>query len=790
MRRSVLIVGVAGLIAGSLSCKELTAPEPVASIALSESAIELVPEETAPIVAATRRADGVDLRRRVVWASSETGVATVSNGIVTARSPGLSVITATSESITARVDVVVADGGVINPRGASISGLSGAVHLTVPSSAVSSNAKIVIRRVAFPLPHRRLLAGSAIEIRSSAGSLSIPAKLSVRYDATKLEGSAAGLRLFGLVNGDWSPLAASGSDTVAQRVSGDVPTGGVFAIFVQAPVAKLTISGPTACVRVREQLSYSASVFDDAANELKGRPIVWNSSNTQVLSVDANTGSANAKSPGPVEVSAQSEGIRSAVASCVVAGLPARISRVAGDNQTANAGQSLPLKPSVRIADQDGFAIEGATVRFSVRDGGGRIDREIAISNVEGIAEAGVWTLGGSAGLNTLDAAVEGIGAPQLFSATAIKPESPTPVATSISIVAGDGQLAQTRKAVATSPAVRVLDQFARPLPGAIVVFAVSTGGGTITGARTATNESGIATAGVWTLGSVGENSLSASVEGRTISPAIFSARAEPVASGQFRVVTFGDSNTDAGYPGTNPDFAALSYVSSDRRRSSANAPNHSTQLAGKIESKWRAQGIRAITVVNHGISGTRSDAGRTEYSAPNARENIGGVTRFEAEVLGRGYPWSGRESGVEYPAGAITRVHAFRPGPDDFAYISIGTNDYTGGLGAAESAANIGWMIDTWIADGHAADHLIVTTLAPRQFSNGAIPPLNSRIRGICEARGVKLIDLAARTSSDDGATWKSASDHIGDSIHYSEVVREWLADQVVSYMLAKAGR
>jgi hypothetical protein len=63
-----------------------------------------------------------------------------------------------------------------------------------------------------------------------------------------------------------------------------------------------------------------------------------------------------------------------------------------------------------------------------------------------------------------------------------------------------------------------------------------------------------------------------------------------------------------------------------------------------------------------------------------------------------------------------------------------------------------------------------------------------NNQIRSLAAQKGVQLVDLAARTSDDNGLTWRSSADIISDgaNIHYSEVVRDWLADQVVSIMRA----
>ena len=60
-------------------------------------------------------------------------------------------------------------------------------------------------------------------------------------------------------------------------------------------------------------------------------------------------------------------------------------------------------------------------------------------------------------------------------------------------------------------------------MPGATVTFAVTSGGGNVTGATQTTNSAGIATVGGWTLGSIpGTNTLTATVSGLT--PLTFTA--------------------------------------------------------------------------------------------------------------------------------------------------------------------------------------------------------------------------------------------------------------------------
>ena len=96
---------------------------------------------------------------------------------------------------------------------------------------------------------------------------------------------------------------------------------------------------------------------------------------------------------------------------------------------------------------------------------------------------------------------------------------------TIITLNGGDGQTAAAGAAVAVAPSARVTDAHDNPVSGVAVTFAVVSGGGSITGASTTTNASGIATAGTWTLGTVaGVNTLTATSPGLTGSPLTYTA--------------------------------------------------------------------------------------------------------------------------------------------------------------------------------------------------------------------------------------------------------------------------
>jgi PKD repeat protein len=260
----------------------------------------------------------------------------------------------------------------------------------------------------------------------------------------------------------------------------------------------------------------------------------------------------------------------------------------------------------------------------------------------------------------------------------------------------------------------------------------------------------------------------------------------------EIRIVNFGDSNTDNGTVGLDRSVVVRSYVSIAPEALAPDAPNSPLQLSGKIERVWAELRGTPLRAVNHGITGTTTGGGGfgggSRYGdAPNARTPVNGVTRYEAEVLGVGAPnWHGGEpTSASFPTGPRTRVNAYVPDGRSFAYVSIGTNDLRKGITNAQTAANLAWMIERWTAAGQDPRRFIITTLppVPASWDRAAdVPILNASIRGLAAQTGAALIDLSQYVSADGGLTWRDPSLYVGDGVHYSEPVREWLAREVVA--------
>lgn len=99
------------------------------------------------------------------------------------------------------------------------------------------------------------------------------------------------------------------------------------------------------------------------------------------------------------------------------AGAAAVIAKTAGDAQNATAGSAVAVAPSVTVRDANGNPVSGVSVIFSVGTGGGTVTGGTQTTNASGAATVGTWTLGPSAGANTLIASAGSL-TPVTFTAT------------------------------------------------------------------------------------------------------------------------------------------------------------------------------------------------------------------------------------------------------------------------------------------------------------------------------------------------------------------------------------
>jgi hypothetical protein len=170
---------------------------------------------------------------------------------------------------------------------------------------------------------------------------------------------------------------------------------------------------------------------------------------------------------------------------------PTQMAVNAGNSQSATVGSSVATAPSVIVRDANGNPVEGVGVSFAVASGGGSITGANATTNDSGIATVGSWTLGTTAGANSLTASVEGLtDSPVTFTATAVAGAATQLALTTPAAGASCGA------AFTTQPAIQLRDVSGNAVSQSGVEVTMSaSSGATVVGTATATtNASGVAT--------------------------------------------------------------------------------------------------------------------------------------------------------------------------------------------------------------------------------------------------------------------------------------------------------
>ncbi len=170
--------------------------------------------------------------------------------------------------------------------------------------------------------------------------------------------------------------------------------------------------------------------------------------------------------------------------------------------QTGTVGQPLSVPISVHVADQNGAALSGVAVTWTVVGSGGAVDSATSTTSATGDAVTD-WTLGQTAGMDSLKASTA-TGLSTVLTATAN-----AGAFASMAKVSGDSQ------AVASGSAgqplvVKTVDQFGNAVAGVTVSWAV-TGGGALSAASTTSDANGLAQVTLTTGSTPGPYAITAS---------------------------------------------------------------------------------------------------------------------------------------------------------------------------------------------------------------------------------------------------------------------------------------
>ncbi|UCF19171.1 MAG: Ig-like domain-containing protein [Gemmatimonadota bacterium] len=329
----------------------------------------------------------------------------------------------------------------------------------------------------------------------------------------------------GLAATEWTLGSALGDNALTATVSGLAPAS-FAATSVLGPPANFTKEAgdnQLAMVGTDVPTAPTVEVTDAGGNPIAAVQVTFSvaagsGSITGAVATTDGAGLAAVGSwtlgpdPGLNELTASVDGLTPLTFTATgTTGVPAaNIVKEAGDGQSSEVGTAVTTPPTVMLTDAADNPVAGQEVFFEVASGGGSITGATAVSDADGLAAVGSWTLGTTAGANTLTATTQAL-APVTFTATG----TPGPPA-SLQVNDGDGQTGLVGFGVNIPPSVLVSDQYGNPVaPGVTATFTVTGGGGSLTDATPTTDEGGVATVGKWTLGPApATNTLDATVAG------------------------------------------------------------------------------------------------------------------------------------------------------------------------------------------------------------------------------------------------------------------------------------
>ncbi len=401
MLRKLLVTTL--VLSGLVACGgggDPTGPESVATVSVAAPTKTFASlGETQTLTATGKSSKGKNVGGlSFTWISANPGVATVSEGTVTAVGNGTTTITASVGSASGSTQVTVQQ---------------------VASSVVVTFASDTIRAY-----------GDTVRATASgrdAGGSAISGSVAATWTSSN-PGVAT-------VDGTGLMTAVAEGSTVIRANSGALQ--GERTVQVRQRAARLAVT--------RQPVGARAGVVFDTPPQVEIQDARGNrvtTDNTTIVTASVGTGGGTVVAGGQATASSgvvtfsnlsiggtvgtkvllfsgTAVGNATTGAFTLLAGLPAAIAVVGGNNQTGLAGVALPQALQASVRDGFGNGIAAVPVTFAVQQGGGSLGAEVVASDANGTA-ATTYTLSRFAGPSTVRATTTA--APQaqaLFTATA-----------------------------------------------------------------------------------------------------------------------------------------------------------------------------------------------------------------------------------------------------------------------------------------------------------------------------------------------------------------------------------
>ena len=411
VRPSLLVVSVALLAAcgGSTDNPVATTVSVSPGVNLSLTSIN----QTSLLKAAVLNQHGDTMAGQpITWSSNNAAVATVNAGLVTAKSNGSAVVTATSGSIHTDVAVTVQQVPAVITK-ASGDAQSGTVGAQLPTALTI----VVVDALGSVVPNQQI----TFAVTSGGGSVGTPSS------QTSNVGVATTTWTLG-TNSTLAQVVTVTAGAAQNSFTATAQAGPVSAVVVNAGNNQTAATGTAVATRP------SVKVTDSFGNPKPGVTVNFavasggGSTSAPASPVaDANGiatvgGWTMGASAGANTLSATASGTAISftfTATAVSAGAPTTIASLVGNGQTALVGFKTNVRPAVKVTDSQGFPVSGVSVTFAVTGGGGSATSTTVSTNANGIAQVGSWTVGVAAGSNTMTATSGSLaGSPVTFTVT------------------------------------------------------------------------------------------------------------------------------------------------------------------------------------------------------------------------------------------------------------------------------------------------------------------------------------------------------------------------------------
>ena len=432
------------------------------------------------------------------WRISDTTIAALDSlGTFVGRNPGRTIITATAAGVSAHAPLTVV------PVPAAITLHSGANQRASAGTVLPQ--PIVVRVTS---RRGKPVEGAVVRFRGEHGE----AATEPRVALTDGDGRARATWTLTELPGRQKLLAAVEHVDSALAITAEAEP---VAANTRMVMLSENLSGPAAA---KLPSPVVVRVTDSTARVLPDVPVAWTALNGgRVEPLASRTDSAGeARAHWTLGPDAGTQRVRMyvgiarrvppiTITASALAGMPARLALVGGDDQRARVGGGLAKPIMVRVTDRSSNPVAGATLRLTA-SAGSVADTALETDSL-GVASTR-WTMGRTAGAQTLVIRVDSV--PPLRVNARAMPGAPANLSFHEPPVEGHVGRALPAKVVAV-----VTDVYGNPVPDAVVSFV--TRSGSVSPSRAAADTAGHVRVS-WTLGAqLGEQALTGFVRGSDV---------------------------------------------------------------------------------------------------------------------------------------------------------------------------------------------------------------------------------------------------------------------------------